>query len=193
MAPVIPDDVKEKIRKDLREDIESLQKWLGDTVTGLTTRIPSLNQAGTALADSAKSAGNAVSGAVDSVVDQFNRMRNRLNEMAPSLRTPTSGQTAALPSGQVAALSMTSLLSEMRNLGGPNNNYNPSFNNAVYTPPINREDETARSNAVGAAEQYNREQVMAYNTMSGKLDEMIDLLSRSVGIQDKTLRAAYSA
>jgi len=193
VAPVIPDDVKEKIRKDLREDIESLQKWLGDTVTGLTTRIPSLNQAGTALADSAKSAGNAVSGAVDSVVDQFNRMRNRLNEMAPSLRTPTSGQTAALPSGQVAALSMTSLLSEMRNLGGPNNNYNPSLNNAVYTPPINREDETARSNAVGAAEQYNREQVMAYNTMSGKLDEMIDLLSRSVGIQDKTLRAAYSA
>lgn len=192
-APLIPDEVKEKVRKDLRDDIESLRKWLGDTVTGITSSISNITPASSSLTDSARSAGNAVSNAVGSVVDEFNRMRNRLNEVAPSLRTPTAGQTAALPTSQVAALSMTSLLSEMRNLGGPSNNYNPTLTNAVYTPPINREEETAGYNATDAAAQYNREQVMAFNTMSGKLDEMIGLLSRSVGIQDKTLRAAYNA
>ena len=262
VAPVVPDDVKEKIRKDLREDIESLQKWLGDTVTGLTTRIPSLNQAGSALADSAKSAGNAVSGAVDSVVDQFNRMRNRLNEVAPSLRTPAAGQTAALPTNQVAAFqppssattakdinvekfgtliaslgdkigiattardakferfenltsslqdrlsgattardtrfegfgtTLASLLSDMRKSTGPKNNYNPSLTNAVYTPPINREEDTYKTNTADAAEQYSKDQIIAFNTMSGKLDDMITLLSKSVNIQGDTLRATYSA
>jgi hypothetical protein len=89
--------------------------------------------------------------------------------------------------------SMTSLLSEMRKDTGPNNNYNPSLTNATYTPPINREEETAKTNATDAAAQYNREQVMAYNNMAAKLDEMIGLLSRSVGIQDKTLRVASNA
>ena len=262
VASIVPDSVKEEIRKDLRADIESLQKWLGDTVTGLTTRIPSLNQAGSALADSAKSAGNAVSGAVDSVVDQFNRMKNRLNEMAPSLRTPTAGQTAALSTDQVAAFqtqsgattardpnvekfgtliaslgdkigiattakdakferfenltsslqdrlsgattardtrfegfgtTLASLLSDMRKSTGPNNNYNPSLTNAVYTPPINREEDTYKTNTADAAEQYSKDQIIAFNTMSGKLDDMITLLSKSVNIQGDTLRATYSA
>ena len=181
-SPTIPADLLEIIRKDLRNDINGVKNFLGDMVDSISN----IKISGTSVGDAAKSAGNAVSGAVDSVVTEFNRMKNRLNSVAPSLSS-TSGQTAMLPANQVAAM-----FSGI-NGTGPNNNYNPALTNAVYTSPINKEEETARSNATNAAEQYSRDQVMAFNTMSGKLDEMIDLLSRSVGIQDKTLRAAYSA
>jgi hypothetical protein len=197
--------IKEKAAGIAEEVGKELNSFFGK----MTDSISNIKISGTLVGDAAKSAGDAVSNSVDSVVNEFNRMKNRLNDVAPSLRTPASGQTGALPSNQVAALggvasptaagkdylntTMTALLSEMRNLGGPKNNYNPALTNAVYTPPINRETETARSDAVDAAAQYSKEQVAAFDIMSGKLDEMIGLLSRSVGIQDKTLRAAYNA
>ena len=197
--------IKEKAAGIAEEVGKELNSFFGK----MTDSIGNIKIAGTSVGDAAKSAGDAVSNSVDSVVNEFNRMRNRLNDVAPSLRTPTTGQTGALPSNQVAALggissptaagrdylntTMTSLLSEMRNLGGPKNNYNPALTNATYTPPINRETETARSDAADAADQYSKDQITAFNNMSGKLDEMIGLLSRSVGIQDKTLRAAYNA
>ena len=208
-ANTLPGKAIPAIKEKAAGIAEEVGKELNSFFGKMTDSIGNIKIAGTSVGDAAKSAGDAVSNSVDSVVNEFNRMRNRLNDVAPSLRTTTTGQTGALPSSQVAALggispptasgrdylntTMASILSEMRNLGGPKNNYNPALTNAVYTPPINRETETARSDAAGAAEQYNREQVMAFATMSGKLDEMIGLLARSVGIQDKTLRVASNA
>ena len=238
-SDVLDTRLKEGIKKDFFKDIDGVKNFF----SGLADNVADISIAGTRVGDAARSAGDAVSSTSRSIVSEFNRMRDQLNQVAPSLRTPSSGQTANLAAGQVAAMnvgpqtaagrefmnststeermkkmqadmrinmqqfgptitaagklnflpSMTSLLSEMRKDTGPNNNYNPSLTNATYTPPINREEETAKTNATSAAEQYNREQVMAYNNMSAKLDEMIGLLSRSVGIQDKTLRVASNA
>ena len=134
--------------------------------------------------------------------DTFSDWTKKLEKLATgqTSSTTTTPQTANLAAGQVAAMlpislqtGMASLIADMRRSTGPNNNYNPALTDTVYTPPINREEETARSNATDAVAQYNKDQIMAFATMSGKLDEMIGLLSRSVGIQDKTLRVAYNA
>ena len=184
--PAIEKNVKDKVNK------------VKDAVGGIVDSMSDITVAGTRLGDAATSAGDAVTSAKNSIVSQFNRMRDQLSDIAPSLRTPTSGPTANLAADQVAAMfppgaqtTMASLIADMRRSTGPNNNYNPALTNAVYTPPINRE-ETAKTNATSAAEQYSKDQIMAITNMSGKLDEMIGLLSRSVGIQDKTLRVAYN-
>ena len=208
-ANTLPGKVIPEIKEKAAGIAEDVGKELNSFFGKMTDSISNIRISGTSVGDAAKSAGDAVSNSVDSVVNEFNRMKNRLNDVAPSLRTPNGQQTGALPSSQVSAMSgiapqtaagrdylgttMASILSEMRNLGGPKNNYNPALTNAVYTPPINRETETARSDAAGAAEQYSKDQLMAITNMSGKIDEMIGLLARSVGIQDKTLRVASNA
>jgi hypothetical protein len=185
--PAIEKNVKDKVNK------------VKEVVGGMVNSMSDITVAGTRLGDAATSAGDAVTSAKNSIVSQFKRMGDQLLDIAPSLRTPAAGQTANLAAGQVAAMlpislqtSMASLIADMRRSTGPNNNYNPALTDTKYTPPINREEETARSNATEAAAQYNKEQIMAITNMSGKLDEMIGLLSRSVGIQDKTLRVAYN-
>ena len=147
--------------------------------------------------------------------DTFSDWTEKLKKLAPgpgqtSSTTTTAPQTAKLLANQVAAMNfgaqpateagklnflpnMISLISEMRKDTGPKNNYNPALTNAVYTPPINREEETARTNTVNAAEQYSQDQLVAFNTMIKQQAELIDLFQKSVGIQDKTLRATYNA
>ena len=194
------DLIDPRLKAGVLEDVKKDAAVVKNFFSGIADSISDITIAGTRVGDAATSAGNAVTSTTDSLVREFNRMREQLNQVSPSLRTPTSGQTANLAANQVAALTpsaqsniIAAVMSDLRKNTGPNNNYNPALTNAVYTPPINREEETARSNATDAAEQYNREQVMAFVNMSGKLDEMIGLLSRSVGIQDKTLRVASNA
>jgi hypothetical protein len=198
-SPFLAPEQLESIRTGTKEDIEAVKKWATDTASSILD-IGGISET---VKKAAKSAGDSVNEAVDSLKSQFDRIRNRLNEVAP-LMTP-SRRTGALPVDQVAALqpvaggsdfrtSMSAMISEMRNNSGPNNNYNPSLVNATYTPNRNVEDTDAvRSTVAGTEEQNSRDQIMAFNNMSAKLDDMIGLLSRSVGIQDKTLRAAYSA
>jgi hypothetical protein len=183
------------IEKNVKDKVDKVKEVVG----GMVDSMSNITVAGTRLGDAATSAGDAVTSAKNSIVSQFKRMGDQLLDIAPSLRTPTSGPTANLAADQVAAMlpislqtGMASLIADMRRSTGPNNNYNPALTNTVYTPPINREEETAKTNATSAAEQYSKDQIMAITNMSGKLDEMIGLLSRSVGIQDKTLRVAYN-
>lgn len=93
---------------------------------------------------------------------------------------------------------MSRLLTNFRNSTGPNDKYRESLIDTVYRP--NTEDNDARlADSSGAlsgvgtfTENMFRDQMVAYDTMIKQQGELIDLLQRSVGIQDKTLRATYN-
>ena len=93
---------------------------------------------------------------------------------------------------------MSRLLTNFRNSTGPNDKYRESLIDTVYRP--NTEDNDARlADSSGAlsgvgtfTENMFRDQMVAYDTMIKQQGELIDLLQRSVGIQDKTLRNSYN-
>ena len=93
---------------------------------------------------------------------------------------------------------MARLLNDYRNAAGPNNNYRPSLVDTVYRPNTEENLDTQYAAAqsalagVGTGTEMSREQMVAYQTMIQQQSELIDLLQRSVGIQDKTLRATYN-
>jgi hypothetical protein len=157
------------------------------TQSGATTaRDPNVEKFGTLIA----SLGDKIGIETTARDAKFERFEN----LTSSLQDRLSGATTARDTRfEGFGTTLASLLSDMRKSTGPNNNYNPSLTNAVYTPPINREEDTYKTNTADAAEQYSKDQIIAFNTMSGKLDDMITLLSKSVNIQGDTLRATYSA
>ena len=89
---------------------------------------------------------------------------------------------------------MSRLLNEYRNAAGPENRYEPSLVDTVYRPNVNdRDTGTAASDFATESGQSSHAQLVAYETMIRQQGELIDLLQRSVGIQDRTLRATYNA
>ena len=106
------------------------------------------------------------------------------------------------PSGSTSGVSlnfstMARLLNDYRNAAGPSDNYRASLVDTVYRPDTQDNDArlAAASSAlagVGIGSEMSREQKSAYETMISQQAELIDLLQRSVGIQDKTLRATYN-
>jgi len=89
---------------------------------------------------------------------------------------------------------MSRLLNDYRNSTGPENRYEPSLVDTVYRPTVNdQETRAAASDFATESGQASQAQIAAYTTMISQQAELIDLLQRSVGIQDKTLRATYNA
>jgi hypothetical protein len=93
---------------------------------------------------------------------------------------------------------MARLLTDYRNSAGPNGDYRASLVDATYRADTEDTDSKyAAANSalanIGTVSDVSREQMAAYATMIQQQGELIDLLQRSVGIQDKTLRATYNA
>ena len=95
-------------------------------------------------------------------------------------------------------LNSSRMLADFRNSAGPADRYRQSLIDTVYRP--DKEDNDTRladssSALAGVGTSYEkmfRDQMAAYTTMIEQQAELIDLLQRSVGIQDKTLRATYN-
>lgn len=135
---------------------------------------------------------DAVNDAAKKLKEAGERFRDEMNIFRQSIspNSPVSGLN-------FNSSSMARLLNDYRSSAGPTSNYRPSLVDTVYRP--NAEDTASGYAATqdalaGAGTDSNmfREQMVAYETMIRQQGELIDLLQRSVGIQDKTLRNSYN-
>lgn len=137
----------------------------------------------------------AIDQAGDAVDDVTKRLKKSLDDMGDMLRN----WNRSLPSFPVSGVSfnsssMSRLLNDYRNAAGPENRYEPSLVDAVYRPSAdNQSNKSAAADFVAESGQASEAQLTAYETMIRQQSELIDLLQRSVGIQDRTLRATYNA
>jgi hypothetical protein len=135
---------------------------------------------------------DAVNDAAKKLKEAGERFRDEMNIFRQSIspNSPVSGLN-------FNSSSMARLLNDYRSSAGPTSNYRPSLVDTVYRPDA--EDTASRyattqDALAGATTDSNmfRDQMVAYETMIRQQGELIDLLQRSVGIQDKTLRATYN-
>lgn len=132
----------------------------------------------------------------DAMIASAEQIDQATGTLVDSLRN--IGQSVSPGAGiNLASSNMSRLLANFRNSTGPNDNYRQSLVDTVYRP--NAEDTASGYAATqdalaGAGTDSNmfREQMVAYETMIRQQGELIDLLQRSVGIQDKTLRNSYN-
>jgi len=124
----------------------------------------------------------------DTMYSAINDAKGRFAELAQT-STPSSRTN----------LNSSRLLADFRNSAGPADKYRQSLIDTVYRPDAENND-TRLADSSGAmtgfgtlTENMFRDQMAAYDTMIKQQGELIDLLQRSIGIQDKTLRATYSA
>ena len=146
----------------------------------------------TTITDFGQSFSDSVLGAAAKVKEAGESFRNEIEIFKRSITPASSGPNVSFNSS-----SMSRLLADFRSSTGPNDNYRQSLVDTVYRP--NAEDNDSRLAAasgalagVGTGSDISREQMVAYETMIRQQGELIDLLQRSVGIQDKTLRNSYN-
>jgi hypothetical protein len=90
------------------------------------------------------------------------------------------------------------MLADFKNSAGPADRYRQTLIDTEYRQ--DKEDSNTKlADSSGAltgvgtvTENMFRDQMAAYTTMISQQAELIDLLQRSIGIQDKTLRATYN-
>jgi hypothetical protein len=123
----------------------------------------------------------------DTMYSAINDAKGRFAELAQT-STPSSRTN----------LNSSRLLADFRNSTGPADKYRQSLIDTVYRPDAENND-TRLTDSSGAmtgfgtlTENMFRDQMAAYTTMISQQGELIDLLQRSIGIQDKTLRATYN-
>jgi hypothetical protein len=146
----------------------------------------------TTITDFGQSFSDSVLGAATKVKEAGESFRNEIEIFKRSITPASSGPNVSFNSS-----SMSRLLADFRSSTGPNDNYRQSLVDTVYRP--NAEDNDSRLAAasgalagIGTDSNMFRDQMVAYETMIRQQGELIDLLQRSVGIQDKTLRATYN-
>jgi hypothetical protein len=164
----------EEVRQEIRTKIESAKEVVNEVIERL------------------KDAGAGAAGAVDDVTK---RLKKSLEDMRDTLKNLNQSMPNSPASGvSFSSSSMSRLLNDYRNAAGPENRYEPSLVDTVYRPNVNDQENRAPvSDFVTESGQSSQAQLVAYQTMIGQQAELIDLLSRSVGIQDRTLRATYNA
>jgi hypothetical protein len=128
------------------------------------------------------------------------------NTTANDLREATLTALNATVAGAVQEVSpilrtninSSRMLNDFRNAAGPADRYRQTLIDTVYRPDTENND-TKLADTSGAltgvgtvTENMFRDQMAAYETMIKQQGELIDLLQRSIGIQDKTLRATYN-
>jgi hypothetical protein len=138
-----------------------------------------------------KEAGKGAADALDDVTKTLKRSLDGLGDMLRNWnRTvplpPTSGVS-------FNSSSMSRLLNEYRAAAGPENRFEPSLVDAVYRPDVTNRENQPLADFRDEAGQASSAQMVAYETMIRQQSELIDLLQKSVGIQDRTLRATYNA
>lgn len=138
-----------------------------------------------------KEAGKGAADALDDVTKTLKRSLDGLGDMLRNWnRTvplpPTSGVS-------FNSSSMSRLLNEYRAAAGPENRFEPSLVDAVYRPDVTNRENQPLADFRDEAGQASSAQIAAYETMIRQQNELIGLLERSVGIQDRTLRATYNA
>lgn len=147
--------------------------------------------------DTIKEFGENIPGALRDATKKLKEAGEQFREQMDIFRqqiTPNSSTSGV----NLNFSTMARLLNDYRNAAGPNNNYRPSLVDTVYRPNTEENLDTQYAAAqsalagVGTGTEMSREQMVAYQTMIQQQSELIDLLQRSVGIQDKTLRATYN-
>jgi len=128
------------------------------------------------------------------------------NTTANDLRTTMLNATSSMFAGAVQEVSpilrtninSSRMLNDFKNAAGPADRYRQTLIDTVYRPDTENND-TKLADTSGAltgvgtvTENMFRDQMAAYETMIKQQGELIDLLQRSIGIQDKTLRATYN-
>lgn len=143
---------------------------------------------------------NSIVGAGESVPDAMTASATQIDQATGTLVSSLRniGQSVSPGAGiNLNSSNMSRLLANFRNSTGPNDNYRQSLVDTVYRPDAEDNDSrlAAASGAlagIGTGSEISRDQMVAYETMIRQQGELIDLLQRSVGIQDKTLRATYN-
>ena len=173
------ENAKETVRQDVKAGIE--------TVEAVTTKIVD------PIVNTFKEAGKSAAEALDDVtktikksLDGFTDMLKNWNRTVPP--PPVSGVS-------FNSSTMARLLNDYRNAAGPDNRFEPSLVDTVYRPgAADRDNQGTGSDILRDDPTIGyRAQMVAYETMIKQQGELIDLLQRSVGIQDRTLRATYNA
>ena len=142
----------------------------------------------------------SIVGAGESVPDAMTASATQIDQATDTLVSSLRniGQSVSPGAGiNLNSSNMSRLLANFRNSTGPNDNYRQSLVDTVYRPDAEDNDSrlAAASGAlagIGTGSEISRDQMVAYETMIRQQGELIDLLQRSVGIQDKTLRATYN-
>ena len=162
------EEKKEEVRQGIKSKIQGAKEVLKEVMEGAAGAAESVNQR---LKKSFEDLGD--------ILNNFNR--NIPNFPASRMSFNSS--------------SMTRLLEDYRTASGPNTNYNSSLLDTVYRPDANDNNQVQRTSSqdsTNVPENMVRDQLAAYGTMISQQAELIVLLQRSVGIQDKTLRATYN-
>ena len=165
--------------------IEKAKETANSAVTATGSFLDTIKEFGQNVPDAVNDAAKKLKEAGERFRDEMNIFRQSI-----SPNSPVSGLN-------FNSSSMARLLNDYRSSAGPTSNYRPSLVDTVYRP--NAEDTASGYAAtqdalagVGTGSDISREQMVAYETMIRQQGELIDLLQRSVGIQDKTLRNSYN-
>ena len=181
---------KEDLRKDANEAADNL-------IDKAKEKAKAAAEATSGFIDTIKEFGENIPAALRDATKKLKEAGDQFREQMDIFRQQIT------PGGSTSGVSFNSstmarLLNDYRNgRTGPSDNYRQSLVDTVYRPDAEDNDTrlAAASSAlagVGTGSEMSREQKIAYETMIGQQAELIDLLQRSVGIQDKTLRATYN-